>query len=290
MRKEAWTALDRVFLAVFQLLQRARHNVVKTGNSAFDAAKQRVEARLTAWWAAYAASTEALRGHGTPEDDKAARLLRIYGIVAAMMIQVCQPITGSEGNSPCDSPNESDSEHGGCNGDGINEDSFDGETAAFARLLGELELLRSSPGPRATPSQSDSSLSSVSSVSSVSSAASMSRSIVDLGWICPLFYVATKCRVHAIRHRAVELLALTTHREGIWDSQIMAAVAKQIVAMEEEAGRASPRIWGVSLVLAGEPVDTVHIWGRRGRQDPVACLARYDVKIRRWTWTVDLSQ
>lgn len=58
-------------------------------------------------------------------------------------------------------------------------------------------------------------------------------SIMDRGWIPPLYYMALKCRVHRIRLHAIELLSFTSHKEGIWDSKIAALVARKVVEIEE---------------------------------------------------------
>jgi hypothetical protein len=62
----------------------------------------------------------------------------------------------------------------------------------------------------------------------------MSRSIVDLGWIPPLFFTAIKCRVHRIRLHAIRLLESTSHREGIWDGKILARVGRKVMELEEK--------------------------------------------------------
>ncbi len=62
----------------------------------------------------------------------------------------------------------------------------------------------------------------------------MSRSIADVGWIPPLYYTALKCRVHRVRLQAIRLLESASHREGIWDSKIAAAVARKVMEIEED--------------------------------------------------------
>jgi hypothetical protein len=61
----------------------------------------------------------------------------------------------------------------------------------------------------------------------------MSRSIVDIGWLPLLYYTAIKCRIHRIRLHAIRLLESTSHREGIWDARITAAVARNVMRIEE---------------------------------------------------------
>jgi hypothetical protein len=66
---------------------------------------------------------------------------------------------------------------------------------------------------------------------------SMSHSMVDIGWIPPLFFTALKCRIHSIRIQAVNLMEYASHREGIWDSRIAARVARKIVELEEDTSK-----------------------------------------------------
>jgi hypothetical protein len=61
----------------------------------------------------------------------------------------------------------------------------------------------------------------------------MPRSIVDIGWMPPLYYTAIHCRHHAIRSHAIRLLESTSHREGFWDVHIAAAVARTVMQIEE---------------------------------------------------------
>lgn len=60
-----------------------------------------------------------------------------------------------------------------------------------------------------------------------------SESMVDVGWIPPLYYTALKCRAHRIRLQAIRLIESSSHREAIWDSNIAAAVARRVMELEE---------------------------------------------------------
>jgi hypothetical protein len=62
-----------------------------------------------------------------------------------------------------------------------------------------------------------------------------SKTVVDMGWIPPLYYTAVKCRNHRIRLQAIKLLESTgeNHQEGIWDSAIAACVARKVMEVEE---------------------------------------------------------
>ncbi|SPQ22643.1 43faf71b-e4b5-40d8-ae3f-200c48d3c729 [Thermothielavioides terrestris] len=56
----------------------------------------------------------------------------------------------------------------------------------------------------------------------------------DVGWIPPLYYTALHCRDRRLRRRAVRLLRTIPSREGIWDALFAAAVAREVVRIEEE--------------------------------------------------------
>ncbi|OCK86259.1 hypothetical protein K432DRAFT_387935 [Lepidopterella palustris CBS 459.81] len=55
----------------------------------------------------------------------------------------------------------------------------------------------------------------------------------ELSPIVPLFVVATRCRDPILRRRAIALLARARRREGVWDSIGAAAVAVEVVKIEE---------------------------------------------------------
>lgn len=59
------------------------------------------------------------------------------------------------------------------------------------------------------------------------------RSIADMGWIPPLYYTGIKCRDHETRLQAINLLGLTSHREGIWHAMTAANVARKVMEIEE---------------------------------------------------------
>jgi hypothetical protein len=60
----------------------------------------------------------------------------------------------------------------------------------------------------------------------------------DMGIIEAIFWTAIKCRSHAIRHRAIDTLRKVSWQEGVWNAEMMAAVAERFVAAEEE------EMWG----------------------------------------------
>jgi hypothetical protein len=58
----------------------------------------------------------------------------------------------------------------------------------------------------------------------------MSHSLVDVGWIPPLYFTAIHCHVEQVRMQAIELIESAAHREGVWDSKATAALARNYVA------------------------------------------------------------
>ncbi|KAK2028610.1 C6 zinc finger domain-containing protein [Colletotrichum zoysiae] len=63
----------------------------------------------------------------------------------------------------------------------------------------------------------------------------------DIGLIPPLFYTAIKCRVPRIRRQAVELILLGQRHEGIWDADLTARVAREVMTLEERGVQESPQ-------------------------------------------------
>ncbi|KAH8771475.1 hypothetical protein BGZ57DRAFT_824987 [Hyaloscypha finlandica] len=59
----------------------------------------------------------------------------------------------------------------------------------------------------------------------------------DMGIIEALFWTAIKCRCHSIRHRAIDMLKKITWQEGVWNAEMMVAMAEKFVETEEERMR-----------------------------------------------------
>ncbi|CRK11408.1 hypothetical protein BN1708_010145 [Verticillium longisporum] len=84
------------------------------------------------------------------------------------------------------------------------ESAFDSYTADFALLLHQLTSLRRR-NPELSPFTAP--------------AMDMSRAI---------------CRVRRVRAQAIRLLESTAHREGLWDSQVAACIARKVMELEEQ--------------------------------------------------------
>jgi hypothetical protein len=59
--------------------------------------------------------------------------------------------------------------------------------------------------------------------------------LTSLRWIPLLLFTALNCRQHRIRHQAVELLAGSAHKEGMYSSLLSVIIAKKVIDIEEGA-------------------------------------------------------
>jgi hypothetical protein len=57
--------------------------------------------------------------------------------------------------------------------------------------------------------------------------------LLEVEVVGPLYWICVKCRHPAVRRRAIAVLRSMHHREGMWCSDIAAAVADRVVAVEE---------------------------------------------------------
>jgi Fungal specific transcription factor domain len=274
--KEAWHEMERLMNKIFHLTKQAREHEAECTSLRHPLAllghQQRVRTELARWLDTYEASREALRGQESLEEEKAYQILCIYHTMVTIMADMCL-----------------------CPSD---EGVFDSHTNQFVHLirqLADLWAISSTIFPfRAPPGH----------------LINMSRSIVDMAWIPPLYYAAVKCRVHRIRLQAIRLLESTFHREGIWDARIAACVSRKVMEIEERDYykdvdtaddfplSSSPRprdlslpplpesyrIRDVEVVLSGDPMNKVLLLCRQ-RQDGMDCKVRigeYHVPSQRW--------
>ncbi|KAJ1712077.1 hypothetical protein NYO67_5769 [Aspergillus flavus] len=56
--------------------------------------------------------------------------------------------------------------------------------------------------------------------------------LMETGTIAPLFFVIAKCDNPGVRQRALKVLKSWPHREGLWDSQLAATLARQMMFAE----------------------------------------------------------
>jgi hypothetical protein len=66
----------------------------------------------------------------------------------------------------------------------------------------------------------------------------------EMGIIEALFWTAIKCRCRKIRYRAIDVLRRVTWQEGVWNAEMIAALAERYVEIEEEGMREGVVGWG----------------------------------------------
>lgn len=79
---------------------------------------------------------------------------------------------------------------------------------------------------------------------------------MHLGYIAPLFFVATQCRLSDIRRNALEALKELRVAEGCWNSCIAYTIAKAVIEIEESLAEANPaRLTRVKIESVGRSGD-----------------------------------
>lgn len=58
--------------------------------------------------------------------------------------------------------------------------------------------------------------------------------LFDMEIVSPIYFVSVKCRHPQLRRRAIKVLAGTWRREGLWDSNMAAAIAMRCMEIEEK--------------------------------------------------------
>lgn len=291
----AWKQMERLLNKILYFTHEARRQaasqpgVYRPSEEVIDY-QQRVQADLARWHNMYTTFRQNVE-HGRPgkpekyfldthsevDIQRGYQLIATYHTMAKIMADTCLH------------PND--------------ESIYDSHTDQFILLGEQFVMLRGRVGPE--PSFSHSHL---------GSPATMSDSIIDIGGIPLLYYLATKCRVHCIRLQAIKLLESITHREGIWDARIAACVARKVMEVEENDFYSkfntmdnfpineSPTFYDLSLptlpdayrmrevevVLSGNPMEKILLFCKR-QQDGVyvrVLVSEYDVGMQCW---VDLD-
>jgi len=195
---EAWTQIERILNNIFHLARQARRQLVieilpPGCPSAPYGHQQRIKAELAQWLDTFEASKKDLQSKESVAFES--QVLYTFHSIANIMAEICL--------RPYD------------------ESLFDSYTPQFVSMISQLANSWKAKASRSqVPSMPGHRM-------------NMSRSVIDIGWIPPLYYIAMKCRVHRIRLQAIRLLESTSHREGIWDSIIAARVARKVMEMEE---------------------------------------------------------
>jgi hypothetical protein len=195
---EAWQQMERLLNKIIHLAnQGRRERVSETLSLAYPSTlfghQQRIQTELTRWLDTYEVSRKDLQSQQLVVIS--CQLLCTYHTMAKIMLDAC--------SWPDD------------------ESIFDSYTEQFLVLINQLldiwKIRTSGSQVRAW----------------LGHPMDMSRSVVDIGWIPPLYYTALKCRVHRVRLHAIRLLESSAHREGFWDANIAACVARKVMEIEE---------------------------------------------------------
>ncbi|KAL3443648.1 hypothetical protein BJX65DRAFT_320456 [Aspergillus insuetus] len=316
----AWHGLDHLMNQAFYLSAQARDHAAKAGAEAIPidtllAQQRRLKSGLDSWLTSYTFSFKTLQL--AISDSIAEAKTKVHHLVSCYHTMLT--IMAETALSP-------------------NQTVFDAYTHQFEQMLEHLADLwtlsyidLSFPSRSVSPSNSSSSNSNSHSTTSTTSTTStrisasekerwiggcdMSHTIIDIGWMIPLFYTAIKCRVRRIRRRAIKLIESSDHREGIWDAKITACIARRVVAFEEgdfydgtgidagslrterlESPMASPgegnadepvlpescRIRDLEVRMEGDPVEKVVLFAAWDGMEGTVCMGEYNVHEQCW--------
>lgn len=276
---EAWQHLERLLNQVFHVTHQARQQAESERGSCQQSClallrrQHLIRAELAGWPRMYEAFRKGVQSHDCYEEERVHHLLCAYHTMATIMADTCL--------LP------------GC------ESTFDSHTDRFVLLIRQLADIRLAVSPtdhHVLPGR----------VMDMD----MAWSVIDMGWVAPLYYAAVKCRVHRIRLQAVRLLETTSHREGFWDATTAACAARKVMEVEERdfygdvdtaddfplcsspcprdlalpALPESYRLRELEVVLSGAPMDRILLFCKQ-EQDGIDCrvlVSEYDARLRRW--------
>ena len=276
---EAWQHMERLLNRAFFLAHLGRERARSDSESpesrggalALLGHQQRLVTELGRWPGLYEAFVPS-QDRRSNEEEKGYHLLYSYHTMVTIIAETClQP---------------------------DDELVFDSHTAKFILLVEHLVQLRSTAETLYSMRNLSGQL------------VDMARSIVDMGWVSPLYYVATKCRVHRIRLQAVRLLETTSHREGMWDARTAASVARKVMNVEERDFYKdingvddfllpglpcvqdlslptlpdSYRIRELEVVLSGAPMDRILLFCKQSQEGigHRVLLSEYDTHSQSW--------
>ncbi|KAI0106539.1 hypothetical protein F4776DRAFT_435516 [Hypoxylon sp. NC0597] len=193
---QARQLLDRLFGQIFYLKYECRR-LLRPQDQVYPSSiltRQRcIKARLASWYQTFKASRGGLLTKEATPTTIAYIILGAYYVVAEIMADTCL--------WPPD------------------ELKYDSHTQGFISIMEQLKHLRDLAG---SPK-----------LYNTLHFPDMSGSVADLGALPGLYYVAIKCRVHWIRHDALEFFNTVTHKEGIWNAPLAACIAREVVKIEE---------------------------------------------------------
>ncbi|KAH6666354.1 C6 zinc finger domain protein [Halenospora varia] len=271
---EVWQGIERLLNKVFHLTHQRRRKLELLQDSRELIDQQEcVRVELARWLAIFEGFRKGREGHASTDEKKCYQLLSTYHTMTSIMADTCL--------WPSD------------------ELAYDLHTNKFVLLIDQLATLWR------TTSMSTSFRSPPTHIMD------MPKSIIDMGWVPPLFYAAVRCRVHRVRTQAARLLECTSHREGIWDSRIALCIARKVIEVEERdfyetfdtnddfplTGTPSLselllpelpgayRIQELEVILSGSPMDKILLFGKQKQNGTniKKLISQYDAYSQRWT-------
>lgn len=274
---EAWKSLDHISRKVGYLSEIDRRNkeasVSPNSQSLFRERDSTIKA-LRRWLKTFVASEGCLVA-GIPAifGERALLLPKVHHTMITIMTEVCLS-TGDEM-------------------------AFDSQKDRFVELLSTIIYLSSLTPIEERPPPAE----------GIHGYSTRRGSIIDLGVISPLYYIATKCRLHKVRLRAIMSLERCSHQEGLWDPVITALVARKVVECEERGFYdfietpdfvpavgaqisevlcepwlpKSHRIGDVEMAFFGNPTQRISVYGKKYESKYLrSCVAEYDISSQAW--------
>ncbi|PYI09854.1 hypothetical protein BO78DRAFT_362404 [Aspergillus sclerotiicarbonarius CBS 121057] len=96
---------------------------------------------------------------------------------------------------------------------------------------------------------------------------------LSLGVITPLYISSTRCRDSNVRYRALDFLFRCRRREGLWDSELAARVAKEYITIEETAAGIRPGVYYQPAEIGqAARVRSLSPRFEEGRQASIRCM------------------
>ncbi|KAJ9138088.1 Zn2/Cys6 DNA-binding protein [Pleurostoma richardsiae] len=220
--------------------------------------QRRLQAAASSWLRTYKASETSLCVRLNPRESLAYQLLHVYYTMTSIMADTCLRTT---------------------------ESVFDSHLPRFTSIVTHMLDLARNLAPLVLRMDEG-----------LAHGPEMTGSTSDIGWLPPLYYTALKCRNHTVRTRVTRMLDIGPHKEGIWDARLVAAVAKEVIAVEEgdfykdvahcdDVLPEARRLHEVQVLLPKDPSEKVVLTGSRRRDDGVleTINREYCPLSRRWT-------
>ncbi|KAH6991129.1 hypothetical protein BKA56DRAFT_610688 [Ilyonectria sp. MPI-CAGE-AT-0026] len=277
---EAWQQMQRLLNEILHLAQTSCEEVPESESHlpphTLLELQQHIRADLERWLYMYENLRKSLHGHMSYDENKRFTILSGYHTMAKIMLEVCL-----------------------CPG---NESIFDSHTTQFVFLVSTLSELCAEAGTY-LPTRLCRKL-------RPGNFVDMAHSYVDVGWLPPLYYTAIKCRIHRVRLQAIRLIEISSHREGIWDAETTACIARKVMEIEERdfyrgvdiddefplSSCPTPRdlslplipdsyrIHGLEVVLHGDPMESIFLFrepNQEGRTGKVL-ISEYNISSQCW--------